>query len=884
MPYLGLLFLAHSVLLVLATRRTARRLFEAGFLQFFAVILLIWANLAYTAYITSLTGVLDVPLVYFGVSAGLTLLIDRAFRYIAPDGPAADIRGIGEIASEVRQTPFAWLTLCGLGIFVTLVTLLALASLANNWDTLAYRFPRVVFFLNGTGLLHPAAGIDPRLLFYPFNGSLLYLFLAQYQLTGVAWNFVSVAAWLLTGAAAFYVPIQLGGSVRAAAFSCFTLMTTPIVLCLATSTNDEVLAALPMMLCMIFAIHWLRTRTVIAFVLGVFGLAISAGTKLHWAFYLPGVIGLLFLLATHNREEVKALWHGILRRGVLALALLMATPFAVSFLVANYISAGKLTHTDFNKDLLNTPFHFGVAWQTFRIYTAQMLLSPIPDHFLFLGAKKETELIAGINETTNRTVFSGVQQGPPYTSPYYKFRGVIDPDGASQYEQTLWLGLTPWLLFAAIFFMASRRSEFHAAVWCFALSLPCWHLGFSVLTRYVECVGTYYAYAAPIGIAPIGFLWERLGRSDSSFARGLSRLFPVLLISNAFLGITLLFGSGKRDVTQAFRTTNGETPVSETSPRLRPLLQSAKNVHINYTHWELLYWNLMRLNPAARYHTGAARTGQDIDLYLIPHASAFNWDTVAVIRSDKFGILRKAGTMSSGSDAIFCHGPRCEAACEDCPKHFQLPVYHSRKGANLELRVTGAASGANSASQGAVRFTLFNASTLAKAASDWVALPKLPNFVFSAPDQQFDHIQVEAGCEAGLECEVERTVLALRPGVPYLLNEMPQIDAGVPLEQISQSFGPGWEGTEGSGYWKFTWKLRPGTNKMDAHWVGQKGEQVRDEMTVTAMSKTEVKILRSTTNSHFVGRWITGEIPAAKGYAVWDPTNIWQGRRAAATK
>ena len=43
------------------------------------------------------------------------------------------------------------------------------------------------------------------------------------------------------------------------------------------------------------------------------------------------------------------------------------------------------------------------------------------------------------------------------------------------------------------------------------------------------------------------------------------------------------------------------TPCNPPSP---PPSRAARRIYIPYTHWEVLYWNFMRFNPAARYSTG----------------------------------------------------------------------------------------------------------------------------------------------------------------------------------------------------------------------------------------------------------------------------------------
>ena len=375
MPYLGLLFVVHAALLIYRSTSTARTLFVSSFPVFFASIVLIWANLLHTSYVASLVGLIDIPVAYFAISMGVSVVYDRFFRKVCPEPAAPDGIVLSELRDQIRKSVFAVVGLAVLAVIAVAVILLALAVLPNNWDTLAYRFPRVIFYLNGTGLAHPGISLDPRLLYYPYNGSLLYLFLAQYQITGVSWNFVSAAAWMLSGVAAFYVPLAMGGTVRAAVFSAYALLTTPIVLCLSTSTNDELISAAPMLLALIFITYWLRHNATAGFVLGLFSISIGAGTKLHWGFYAPAALCALIIGLVIFKDHFIGVWKATMRQSVLPLSLLLATPFAVSFLATNYASSGKLTATDLNAQVLNSPFHIGVALQNVKIFTLQMLLA-----------------------------------------------------------------------------------------------------------------------------------------------------------------------------------------------------------------------------------------------------------------------------------------------------------------------------------------------------------------------------------------------------------------------------------------------------------------------------------------------------------------------------
>lgn len=885
MPYLQLLFIVHLLLLIFWNWRICRRIFASDFPALFGAIILGWANLVHTAQTASMVGLLDVPIAYFLISLGISSMYGKFFAWACPEPVPSDGLSFREVWTQLRGSLLSLVLLGSLVLISCGVLLLALSVLANNWDTLAYRFPRVNFYLNTGALLHPSKGLDARLLFYPYNGSLLYLFLGEYQLTGVTWNLVSVFGWVTAGLGAFYLPLFLGGTVRAGMFSAYALLTAPIVLCLANSTNDELLAGAPLLLGVVFIAAWFRDKALANLLFGLLALGLSVGVKLHLMFYGPGLLIAGVLAIMHYRGHLQTIWTETLqpRRQQLGVGLLLVVPLAVGFMVTNYISSGKATNSEFNKQVLNAPFNLRAAAQNVELLTAQLFLSPLPDHVRVFGQAKGAEAYKSMNEWTNKNLFKHVKQGPPYTSPFYTFRGISSPLAEGFYEETLWLGMVPWALLVGIIWMIANRREQVLPVWVLILSLPAWHLALCAIHIYVECIGTYYAYSAPVGVAALGLVWEKMRKSNRSFGVYASHFLLLVLASNTLMAGTLLFTSMKRDVTQAFRVTDGETPVSQTSPIVRSTLAKAKQVYITYTHWELLYWNLMRLNPAARFFTGDYPAKAKIDLFLWPYYSQFSWDTPAPIRAGRMGEFKLLGTMGAGSEVIVCGGPTCQLECPNCEDVFLLPLKFKRAAPGIELFVNGPTQGLPLTQTGFVRFTLFNASTLANSPSAWVPLADLPKFRTSVPDQAFDHVLVETSCESAPTCLISRTTLPLTPGLRPLLDQMPEFSPSLDAARISEVFGTGWEGTEGSGYWKFQWKLRPGTNKLDATWTGGGGEKASDELTVSLITEKQVLIHRKSYSSYYVGTWYPSKTPSAKGYAAWDPTNIWTGKKVEPT-
>ncbi len=775
MPYLQLLFPVHLLLLVYVNGRTARLAFASDVPRLLATAVLMWATLVFTAQAISVASLLGSPVAYFTASFGMSWLLAVVVRWTCPVPVPADGFTFATIWVQLRASWLSLVLLAMLAAVTVAVLLTALAVLPNNWDSLAYRFPRVFFYLNAGALVHAKGAPDQRLLFYPYDGTLLYLFLAQYQLPGVTWNLVSVVAWLLAGAGAFYGALTLGGSVRAAMFSTYALLTAPIVLCVANSTNDELLSGAPLLVGIVFLAMWLRDRMPAHLLFGAVGLALSAGVKLHALFYAPGLVLAVLLTVAIRRPLLADLWRGAVRPHprVVCAALMLSVPLAGGFTVTNYVSAGMATNTDFNRQVLRLPFSARGAAQNVALLTAQLFLAPLPDHARVFGVDTGVRAYQRTNEVTNRLLFANVRQGPPYTSPFYRFRGIASPLAEVFFEETLWLGMVPWALALALIWMATRWRDCSLTLWMMMLSLPAWHLGLSTIHLYVEAIGVYYAYAAPASVAALGVVWERMDKAGGGW-RIASWCLVIVLGSNTLLAGALLLSSQKRNVLQAFSVGNGETGLTQVSPDVRTVVGRARTVYIGYTHWETLYWNLMRLNPSARYVTADYSPAMDIDLFLWTYYSEFNWDTPATIRADRVGSFKWLGTMSLGGEVVVCGGRTCRAECPRCDDLMLMPLRIERQGLETALQVAGPTQGLDAAGPGAVRFTLFNEQSQAQHQSAWVPAAALSTFRMGTTDQAFDHVLVEVGCEPAPSCSVSRTVLSLAPGKRPLLDTMPE--------------------------------------------------------------------------------------------------------------
>jgi hypothetical protein len=704
MPYLTLLSIAHLLLVGRLSLVVARRLFGSGLTVGFATLVLVWMNLVGAPLALSLAGLLGSPPAYFAASIVLALLVELIVEAPAPVDHPLSVPWRPALA-DIRSSLGAMMLVVLLGLTVAGVVLVALAVLPNNWDSLAYRFPRPFFYMSSGGIVHPAPNIDPRLLFYPYNGSVIYLFLAEYQWPVVAWNFVGVVAWLVVGGAAFYLALLLGGSGRAALLSAYLVATAPIILCLANSTNDEIIASAPLLIGIVFAVLWGRRHAPQALYFAMLSVALGVGVKLHWLSLGPWLLFGALVVAWRCREAFAAAWSGV--RFVPAVSVVAAAALlAGCSFITNYVSAGKLTATDVAADVLNRPFHAGAAAQTAGVLAAQMLLSPIPDHVRALGVERGRQAYETANRVVMSTLFAHVGQGPPYTSPYYRIRGLVEPGAEVFFEQSIWLGLAPHVCLLSLLWIAWERPRGSGWIMFLLSGLILWLAGYSALFRYAETIGTYAAYVGVISIAPLGLVWERMRRSGRRVSRALSFAFVLLVASNAILAGTLLLSSQKRNALQAFQRTDGETSVSATPPMLRAVVQRARSVHIPYLHWELLYWNVMRLNPAARYTTGTAWDQPGADLTIYSMSNRLDWTAMLPVRTELGGGIRLLGPINAGQDRAFCAGETCRTVCARCEGFFFLPLTRSDGSGTVRTVVGGTPLGLNPSTQGKVRFTL----------------------------------------------------------------------------------------------------------------------------------------------------------------------------------
>lgn len=284
------LLLAHFIVLAGLSQMTASRLVRPLTDRILAAALLFWANIVAISLMLSCVGRLNDPAWYFRGSLMLGVVGLVLVRRFSAPLPAS--------LPAPTDKPSPWLV--G-GALVTLLPILV-ANLAiagtyepNNYDSMTYHLPRVMYYLGHNSLAHFETA-DFRQVYYPFNYNLLQLLCLIYEAPIQALTFLNVAMWALAGVAVFRIA-RLGGSTfNASLFAGWLTLTSIEVLAQGTSTILDLPSATALVCAVVFALRWRESGHRSDALFAGIAASMSAGSKLTVAFFGPSGVLLLAIL------------------------------------------------------------------------------------------------------------------------------------------------------------------------------------------------------------------------------------------------------------------------------------------------------------------------------------------------------------------------------------------------------------------------------------------------------------------------------------------------------------------------------------------------------------------------------------------------------------
>ncbi len=591
-------------------------------------------------------------------------------KLIGKDNTKANAKTKIELDAGVFDRVVRLVLWASLSLAFVASVLIAIHYLPNNWDSCSYRLARAFFYLGKGNLLHFGPTNDRRLLYYPFNGALAYLFLAMYQYGDRSVYLIGFLAWVFVGLGVYAACRVMNTSLTGGLIAAWLCMLSPCVLAQVCSLSDEVLAAAPILLGAVFALLWLATGRTRFAVLAGLGAGLGVGTKLHWAFYwvFAVAVATAFLVWAFRKAGIVATLRQ--RLPAIGLAACAAIPLAGGFALANYLSSGHFTDSGFNDAVLNRPFRLRVAQEELRINTARLFLSPIPDLVPPLDPSERKEAYAKFNNFSNRYLVGNAVVASTRSPEGYRYEGPAAPDGYGYTEYTVWLGFLPILLLIGIIVGLIKRGPMVTPT-VFLLSFFFYHATYSVETKYIGGIGVYYSFAAVLAAAGIGATWDWARSNRGLPARLILGVFVAVIGTHLLLATNLLAFGALRNLTSLAHAPSPD-PVSSGVSREIGL---ASHIHIPYTHWEIPYWTYMRLNPGAQYTTGVFLDFHAPNILTLLPVSAYTSELGAVPVRLPNGFTGLTYLGEDASDHVFARGSDIEKR-EPSRSGYALMAFH----------------------------------------------------------------------------------------------------------------------------------------------------------------------------------------------------------------
>ncbi len=568
-----------------------------------AVFILFWTDLVLTAHVLSIFSALNSITLYVSVSIvlaiGMTVGL-RGFK-LPRRFYVGHFAGFDSYPVEARLLIF----LVASGALVVIANIvLAYALLPANPDSIVYRLPRAYWYLAQGSLKHFMTPGDPRAVYYPFNGVLAYVPLVHFQLGPRWFSLFSLFCWMMCGLTTYEFARNLGGPRVASTAAAWIVCLTPNVLLQALSTNDEIIAAVAMLTGLFFVQRWYLSRQRLDLLIGIVGVGLSVGTKLHVTFYAPLLLAIALAFTIHWRSTLAELEKWKCPKAIVGFgtALCIGLVLGCGFLLYNYVSAGRLSAWAFNAQVLNQPFNWRVAVQTNILFAAQTMLTPLADLHLALNSSARAQHYEAFNRLV-APLFQWAKNSPEYVSAFYRFTGVNSSSAVTFNEVTIFIGFTwlVWLVAAARLFTQRRTPQI---IWgrFQVISLPVWFITFAASVRYIDGFATYLTYPTIIAgpalvyaFAPIRRLW--LSRVRWS-------IIGLVAATHCFFALSILMSSSPRNlivVKEAPRLPLSRGFAIDGST-LAELAKAQDGIVDRSLVWGQPYWAFMAYNPAIPHY------------------------------------------------------------------------------------------------------------------------------------------------------------------------------------------------------------------------------------------------------------------------------------------
>lgn len=555
------LLTVHFVLLTWISHRIARRLVPDLIDRIVATAMLYWGNIVLLCLLLAQIGKLGDEAWFFRGSLLLGLATLGLARRLIPSIPAPP--ALAAVPGDKRSTLLILTVFGTLGLMLLANLRMAAAYPPNNYDSLCYHLPRVLYYLGHNSLAHFETA-DIRQVYFPFNFNLLQLACFIYSPPPQVINFLNVIVWMVAGLGVYRVSRLCGNSFNSSLAATWLALTATEVLAQATSTTLDLPTSAALLSAVMFALRWRQSPRVADALLAGLGAGLAAGTKLTVVFFGPTVVLLLltFWYQHWRRAETRVFFSETRAwTGPAVLALFLSVPF----IIYNLAATGRwmTNQLDFT---LNKPFSFACVWQTAKTYLFQLFFEPV-GRFSY-----DLPLIGRLNAWFHQTFFSGWNPAHAYSDFY-----IIPPD---LNEDHVWYGFAGPLFLGCALICLWRDRRLRGPIGWLALLGLGWFATYFAMNKWSLYIQRYFLPTLMLMGPCAAAVWDS-NRSGTGLRTRINRC-AFYLVAATSLWFSVVYLAENRNRPFSFPYTEFTPPVilPDVPPLLRERLAGQSRINI----------------------------------------------------------------------------------------------------------------------------------------------------------------------------------------------------------------------------------------------------------------------------------------------------------------
>ncbi|HEX4553219.1 MAG TPA: glycosyltransferase family 39 protein [Xanthobacteraceae bacterium] len=540
------------------------------------------------------------------------------------DTPPSSTRPADQIGSGNDRKPIgrAWsaIPIACLAVFAVCMLALALSAYPAVEDSLTVKLPKIVFSIQNNSYLPSALADEPRMYMSPVYPALVQLFLILNGQNAHALLVYGFVHWIVSVAAVYQICRNVGASQFASWTATALALLAPMLIVQGSSEGDDIIAATPFLLSLMFFTSWVNDRRYLTAVLAGAGLGLSVVMKFLPLFYVPA-IPLIFALAffTYKGSEILAWIRGSIASGAAFCAAFVFV--TLPHLAGNWAAFGNPFYVSRAVGATsNSPFDLGCGLRGVVGFTSQFALFDFASlakrvfmrvfmHFDRTELRNEhaRSAAASFNELLSGMVpFHPTPGCSAYGNVFYLGADFIS-------DNTVWFGVFgPVLLVSVIAVLLSRKSPF--LLRALALSLLGWAVAFAMTQRYLNEIGRYWSMMALAGtpVAAVA-INSFLRRGVAMPIRGLTAIAASLL--TVAFGLQVLFFGVHRSFADLRATDSRYT--SGFPAEFRATMKSAPSVNIQVAYGIDTYDYYMLLGKKATLASKVTLLGDMINVVIV---------------------------------------------------------------------------------------------------------------------------------------------------------------------------------------------------------------------------------------------------------------------------